>query len=119
SEEHTSELQSRFEIVCRLLLEKMKPRATVDCQASSRPERPPTATPALKNANTGTAIPAEKASTRWAKVCDSECCFPYFEIPRVGTVNASTTPALVAWIPYFRISRQLRFTLFPYTTLFR
>src|SRR5699024_12717693 len=26
SEEHTSELQSRFELVCRLLLEKKKPR---------------------------------------------------------------------------------------------
>src|SRR5438067_6265686 len=26
SEEHTSELQSRFEFVCRLLLEKKKPR---------------------------------------------------------------------------------------------
>src|SRR5699024_11704502 len=29
SEEHTSELQSRFEIVCRLLLEKKKPERRV------------------------------------------------------------------------------------------
>src|SRR5699024_11370887 len=28
SEEHTSELQSRFDLVCRLLLEKKKPRRT-------------------------------------------------------------------------------------------
>src|SRR5438067_5135246 len=28
SEEHTSELQSRFELVCRLLLEKKKERST-------------------------------------------------------------------------------------------
>src|SRR5699024_12011170 len=30
SEEHTSELQSRFDLVCRLLLEKKKERKTVD-----------------------------------------------------------------------------------------
>src|SRR5699024_12206774 len=29
SEEHTSELQSRFDIVCRLLLEKKKTRANI------------------------------------------------------------------------------------------
>src|SRR5437868_8134582 len=29
SEEHTSELQSRFDLVCRLLLEKKKPQATI------------------------------------------------------------------------------------------
>src|SRR5699024_11446465 len=34
SEEHTSELQSRFDLVCRLLLEKKNPRITP--QASSR-----------------------------------------------------------------------------------
>src|SRR5699024_11931846 len=28
SEEHTSELQSRFDVVCRLLLEKKKPRTS-------------------------------------------------------------------------------------------
>src|SRR5207249_6489772 len=30
SEEHTSELQSRFDLVCRLLLEQTKPSQTVD-----------------------------------------------------------------------------------------
>src|SRR5207249_5915635 len=31
SEEHTSELQSRFDIVCRLLLEKKNAHITVHC----------------------------------------------------------------------------------------
>src|SRR5438067_3609053 len=30
SEEHTSELQSRFDLVCRLLLEKKKPRRVLN-----------------------------------------------------------------------------------------
>src|SRR2546429_7625742 len=33
SEEHTSELQSRLHLVCRLLLEKKKPRQCTDCGA--------------------------------------------------------------------------------------
>src|SRR5438067_3052578 len=39
SEEHTSELQSRFDLVCRLLLEKKKtarPRTVPRCRASIR-----------------------------------------------------------------------------------
>src|SRR2546429_726460 len=40
SEEHTSELQSRLHIVCRLLLEKKKNRAcTTDCIQRSQPAR--------------------------------------------------------------------------------
>src|SRR5437868_12233290 len=35
SEEHTSELQSRFDLVCRLLLEKKK---NTRCQRLSRPD---------------------------------------------------------------------------------
>src|SRR5699024_11764559 len=31
SEEHTSELQSRFDLVCRLLLEKKKQRTLTEC----------------------------------------------------------------------------------------
>src|SRR5699024_12706916 len=31
SEEHTSELQSRFDLVCRLLLEKKKKKNTINC----------------------------------------------------------------------------------------
>src|SRR5437868_8093033 len=40
SEEHTSELQSRFDLVCRLLLEKKKRRRTPDC-LSARSSLPP------------------------------------------------------------------------------
>src|SRR5437868_11447999 len=36
SEEHTSELQSRFDLVCRLLLEKKK---NTQCHASKHQER--------------------------------------------------------------------------------
>src|SRR2546422_3297620 len=36
SEEHTSELQSRLHLVCRLLLEKKKPRASRSSGAASR-----------------------------------------------------------------------------------
>src|SRR5207249_6974391 len=32
SEEHTSELQSRFDLVCRLLLEKKKKNFSISCQ---------------------------------------------------------------------------------------
>src|SRR5690349_23914751 len=35
SEEHTSELQSRRELVCRLLLEKKKRRRCVECRPAS------------------------------------------------------------------------------------
>src|SRR5699024_11663984 len=35
SEEHTSELQSRFDLVCRLLLEKQKQRDHTDSSTSS------------------------------------------------------------------------------------
>src|SRR2546422_5251527 len=45
SEEHTSELQSRLHLVCRLLLEKKK--STNDAQYTPRPpaHTPPTAAP--------------------------------------------------------------------------
>src|SRR5438067_5945288 len=37
SEEHTSELQSRFDLVCRLLLEKKKPRCTTGSPSTRSP----------------------------------------------------------------------------------
>src|SRR5437868_12750964 len=37
SEEHTSELQSRFDLVCRLLLEKKKTDVEDDAPVSQRP----------------------------------------------------------------------------------
>src|SRR5438034_5987396 len=49
SEEHTSELQSHSELVCRLLLEKKKPRRlTVRNLASASPQRP---MPESRNSN--------------------------------------------------------------------
>src|SRR5260370_4568495 len=39
SEEHTSELQSHLNLVCRLLLEKKKKVSSAYDQANSRPER--------------------------------------------------------------------------------
>src|SRR2546428_7576392 len=39
SEEHTSELQSRSDLVCRLLLEKKKPRTAPAARARSRSAR--------------------------------------------------------------------------------
>src|SRR5207249_5743423 len=49
SEEHTSELQSRFDLVCRLLLEKKKPLAAC----------PPTSIPPC-------AISSKCSSSRWS-----------------------------------------------------
>src|SRR2546429_7120832 len=37
SEEHTSELQSRLHLVCRLLLEKKKTRPSLPCQRRREP----------------------------------------------------------------------------------
>src|SRR2546428_9841358 len=45
SEEHTSELQSRSDIVCRLLLEKKKKTVTVTSRAQSKPRRSGVYTP--------------------------------------------------------------------------
>src|SRR5207249_6754020 len=42
SEEHTSELQSRFEIVCRLLLEKKKPPPRLTTSRRRSPPSPAT-----------------------------------------------------------------------------
>src|SRR2546422_5311266 len=41
SEEHTSELQSRLHLVCRLLLEKKKPREARSCSSSLQPTSRP------------------------------------------------------------------------------
>src|SRR5260221_2799335 len=42
SEEHTSELQSHSDLVCRLLLEKTKPRSAQSAIALDSVHRPPT-----------------------------------------------------------------------------
>src|SRR5438067_10694175 len=41
SEEHTSELQSRFDLVCRLLLEKKKRRVETAVGTADHPDRVP------------------------------------------------------------------------------
>src|SRR5699024_12332292 len=54
SEEHTSELQSRFDLVCRLLLEKKK-KPTTRCETTVTTTSTPSKAP--------TEMPAEAAST--------------------------------------------------------
>src|SRR5437868_9840564 len=49
SEEHTSELQSRFDLVCRLLLEKKKKRNKKPSISTSRTTYPPYNTPPYTN----------------------------------------------------------------------
>src|SRR5205809_1600778 len=59
SEEHTSELQSRLHLVCRLLLEKKKtppppsrrPRRSDRCRATSSPQAHPRIEPAVEEVN--------------------------------------------------------------------
>src|SRR5699024_12539468 len=41
SEEHTSELQSRFDLVCRLLLEKKKKESSIISRRRAQDRRPP------------------------------------------------------------------------------
>src|SRR5438105_7828781 len=41
SEEHTSELQSRVDLVCRLLLEKKKKKKNINCRRKSENNRGP------------------------------------------------------------------------------
>src|SRR2546422_6754907 len=45
SEEHTSELQSRLHLVCRLLLEKKKNTNSLPCSPAPHPPRPVAAPP--------------------------------------------------------------------------
>src|SRR5687768_17964271 len=45
SEEHTSELQSRLHLVCRLLLEKKKTNKYITCTQHLPTHRPPTPDP--------------------------------------------------------------------------
>src|SRR5207249_7340937 len=52
SEEHTSELQSRFDLVCRLLLEKKKASFSDD---TSRRKRLPRKQPALRHSGSDSA----------------------------------------------------------------
>src|SRR2546422_6283225 len=52
SEEHTSELQSRLHLVCRLLLEKKKYKAEIAHRCSNTPTQRATATPQRQSTGT-------------------------------------------------------------------
>src|SRR6185312_4774503 len=95
SEEHTSELQSRSELVCRLLLEKKKQRWRVGARptkngASRRTSR------CLSSSVSGSAPMSSSACSTLASLYRSRFFFVFL-----------------------MIRRPPRSTLFPYTTLFR
>src|SRR5216683_2932621 len=92
SEEHTSELQSRSELVCRLLLEKKKHGAG---HRSAR----------------GVEIQYRRALGAARRRC----------APPTANVYAGIEPSLpvAACVFFFMIRRPPGSTLFPYTTLFR
>src|ERR1035437_5259851 len=96
SEEHTSELQSRQYLVCRLLLEKNNPYHFLFCFACQR----------------------------FARDCfsSSACPWPVNGVPRrdLPTITGSAgMPAANGDMFFLMIRRPPRSTLFPYTTLFR
>src|SRR4030042_270570 len=94
SEEHTSELQSRLHLVCRLLLEKKKNEireTTDDCGSAT-------------------------AGARHRELPPRPCA-P--SLPLACRI-ASSVPLFAFFFFFFlRIRRPPRSTLFPYTTLFR
>src|SRR6266496_3271308 len=94
SEEHTSELQSRRDLVCRLLLEKKKKNETTSCNLTTNPTQPPRTSPS--------------------------CTAPTTPPPPSRISPPFPCPSLVAFSFFFlMIRRPPRSTLFPYTTLFR
>src|SRR6266536_1816171 len=96
SEEHTSELQSRVELVCRLLLEKKKTTPSRGCPwtQSERGRNP---------------LPTTRSSGLFQdSVGLSSRVFAFLDI--------SISPK---YFFFFMIRRPPRSTLFPYTTLFR
>src|SRR6266536_3522863 len=92
SEEHTSELQSRVDLVCRLLLEKKKNRSRLpSCDAQRRPRG------------------SRPARCRFrARPCWSR-----------SLRSRTRPPAPLSFFFFLMIRRPPRSTLFPYTTLFR
>src|SRR6266536_1077658 len=96
SEEHTSELQSRVEIVCRLLLEKKKTMAFF-VQAI------------MKN------VPADAARAPEGPVQHSTGSGEPSLSPTILRTDTSRPPAVF----FLMIPPPPRSTLFPYTTLFR
>src|SRR6266496_2842623 len=93
SEEHTSELQSRRDLVCRLLLEKKKDVTTGDLGGDD------TTTDLVDDVTTGDLVD---------------------DVMTGDLVDDVTTGELVDDVIFFlMIRRPPRSTLFPYTTLFR
>src|SRR3989440_5059887 len=69
SEEHTSELQSRSDLVCRLLLEKKKNKYARSARRPHAPafahaHRPPARPPTLRHANTTYPFPSALVARR-------------------------------------------------------
>src|SRR5476651_1990678 len=89
SEEHTSELQSRQYLVCRLLLEKKKKNKKMTTEASK-------------------VILSEIAPRLRSAI--PKCVQP---------VGAEDPEELLQFVFFLMIRRPPRSTLFPYTTLFR
>src|SRR6266702_4635230 len=91
SEEHTSELQSRGQLVCRLLLEKKNVRPVLHLDSTPRREQDRVSPrPALADPCARSEFPRARG--------DSHVRFAFF---------------------FLMIRRPPRSTLFPYTTLFR
>src|ERR1022692_3321198 len=96
SEEHTSELQSPCNLVCRLLLEKKKKKNTTTIQAKWR------------------------ASGQDTTVQKTESCMPACRFTLYSFLSMSRLLHLFFFFFFFlMIRRPPRSTLFPYTTLFR
>src|SRR3989304_4461831 len=94
SEEHTSELQSRLHLVCRLLLEKkIKQRGVSDSTSSLTP------------------------------ACDGSESYNVLNLPARTKPARAIAEGLVIrpefFVFFLMIRRPPRSTLFPYTTLFR
>src|SRR6478752_736423 len=96
SEEHTSELQSRLHLVCRLLLEKKKRR------------REPRGTPNPRRSRTTFTSSAQRATVPGRSLAATASSFS----------RRFTTTLLLTFF-FLMIRRPPRSTLFPYTTLFR
>src|SRR6266849_5639535 len=94
SEEHTSELQSRVDLVCRLLLEKKK----IDVIGSA-PAKPK---------NHGSI--SQQAATTQPTTPSCSCC---------DSAAQAQSASLYSFFFFLMIRRPPRSTLFPYTTLFR
>src|SRR6266704_658142 len=95
SEEHTSELQSRFELVCRLLLEKKKRRDVT------------------------IVIFRELVKRSLVAARQSEAEGIQTEVIDLRTLSPYDFPSIVLIFFFLMIRRPPRSTLFPYTTLFR